>query len=90
MKVSTKIGIVAIGDPEDRATWSGTPKALVESLREAGLTVIGFNADRKFVGDKLIYGILGRAVLGRGVRGFRQYYGPRSWPLRNGVSNFRR
>jgi glycosyltransferase involved in cell wall biosynthesis len=39
-----KVMLVAAGDPEKSSTWSGTPKAIVNSLRQAGHDVIPINA----------------------------------------------
>jgi glycosyltransferase involved in cell wall biosynthesis len=87
--VVAELAVVAINDPESPKTWSGTPKALIDTMRLSGRQVHPLSADVPAPWDRLLYGAIGVPLYGRGARGFRQYYGPRNARLRRRVSQHR-
>ncbi|MFT5516081.1 MAG: glycosyltransferase involved in cell wall biosynthesis [Rhodothermales bacterium] len=40
-----KINLCSMGDPEDRRTWSGTPRHLLNALRDRGRAGVSFDAE---------------------------------------------
>jgi len=71
--VLPKLVVVADGDPNDRRTWSGTPFALVQALREMGHEVDTFSPRLEDLTEKVLAVM---ALLdGRGRKEFRRSFG---------------
>jgi glycosyltransferase involved in cell wall biosynthesis len=74
--VIPRLGVAAAGDPRDAATWSGTPKALVEAAERAGVEVVGFSGHQPRALDNALYGAGTLLRYGPAARRFRHYFGP--------------
>lgn len=70
-----RLGIAAAGDPRDPATWSGTPKALVDAAERAGIEVVGFSGHLPRLLDNPRYGVTTLLSHGPAARRFRHYFG---------------
>jgi len=80
---------VAMTDPDQLATWSGTPRAINDAFRRLGYSVDGLAANDPRLLDRAIYTAFGIPFYGRRGRAFRPYYGPLSQRIRTRVAEAR-